>query len=76
MRLEHAHIENFKLLETSSSTSRPIVKPRWIRAENGSGKTSLLYALLWAFYGSYGLPPARKVPLGRHTSPANHRHSG
>lgn len=59
MRLEHAHIENFKLLENikldfSTDPEKPLTV---VRAENGSGKTSLLYALLWAFYGSSGLPP-------------------
>src|SRR4051794_2574942 len=58
MRLEHAHIENFKLLEDikldfSTDPEKPLTV---VRAENGSGKTSLLYALLWAFYGSSGLP--------------------
>jgi hypothetical protein len=31
-----------------------------IRAENGSGKTSLLYALGWALYGDRGLPEDSK----------------
>ena len=58
MRLISAHIRNFKLLEDvdldfSTDPSRPLTI---IRAENGAGKTSLLYALLWSFYGSEGLP--------------------
>ena len=81
MRLEHAHIENFKLLEDikldfSTDPEKPLTV---IRAENGSGKTSLLYALLWAFYGSAGLPAGvREVP-SRTRAPAQreaHRHPG
>ena len=58
MRLISAHIRNFKLLEDvvldfSTDSNRPLTI---IRAENGAGKTSLLYALLWSFYGSEGLP--------------------
>ncbi len=58
MRLISAHIRNFKLLEDveldfSTDPQRPLTI---IRAENGAGKTSLLYALLWSFYGSEGLP--------------------
>ena len=58
MRLISAHIRNFKLLEDveldfSTDPDRPCTI---IRAENGAGKTSLLYALLWSFYGSEGLP--------------------
>ena len=58
MRLVSAHIENFKLLENvilqfSTDLLRPLTV---IRAENGSGKTSVLYALRWAMYGERGLP--------------------
>lgn len=58
MRLLSCRIENFKLLEAvafdfSTDAARPLTV---IRAENGSGKTSILYALLWAFYGMPGLP--------------------
>ena len=58
MRLLKAKIENFKLLENvsivfSTNQQQPLTV---IRAENGSGKTSLLYALHWAFYGMAGLP--------------------
>ena len=58
MRLKRAHIKNFKLLEDvelrfSLERDRPLTM---IRAENGSGKTSVLYALLWAFFGERGLP--------------------
>ena len=58
MRLEGAHITNFKLLEDvslsfSTDLSRPLTV---IRAENGSGKTSILYALRWAMYGENGIP--------------------
>ena len=58
MRLEGVHITNFKLLEEVSldfSTDRP--RPLTvIRAENGSGKTSVLHALRWAMYGDKGIP--------------------
>ena len=41
-----------------------------IRAENGSGKTSLLYALTWALFGAEGLPPeARKLRLASSAAP-------
>lgn len=57
MRLVGARITNLKLLEDvglqfSTDPERPLTV---IRAENGSGKTSVLYALLWAFYGMRGL---------------------
>lgn len=50
-------IQNFKLLDDvtldfSCDPERPLTV---VRAENGSGKTSILYALIWAFYGSSGL---------------------
>ena len=62
MRLLRAHIQNFKLLEDvslefSTERDRPLTV---IRAENGSGKTSLLYAFQWAFYGMSGLPDSAK----------------
>ena len=68
MRLESAHIKNFKLLENvtlrfSNDLLRPLTV---IRAENGSGKTSILYALRWAMYGERGLPAAMRL-----TSTAN-----
>lgn len=58
MKLRRAAIKNFKLLRDaelrfSTDAQHPLTV---IRAENGSGKTSLLYALLWAFYGISGLP--------------------
>ena len=58
MRLISAHVRNFKLLEEvdldfSTDPDRPLTV---IRAENGAGKTSFVYALLWSFYGSPGLP--------------------
>ena len=62
MRLLRAHIRNFKLLEDvslefSTERDRPLTV---IRAENGSGKTSLLYAFQWAIYGMSGLPDSAK----------------
>ena len=72
MRLESAHITNFKLLEDvslnfSSDLTRPLTV---IRAENGSGKTSILYALRWAMYGEKAIPPQMRLtstakPSGR-----------
>ena len=63
MRLESAHIKNFKLLENvilqfSTDLLRPLTV---IRAENGSGKTSILYALRWAMYGDRGLPAPMRL---------------
>ena len=74
MKLVSAHIKNFKLLKSvdlafSIDEARPLTV---IRAENGSGKTSILYALRWAMYGAKdGLPhpgmrlTAAKSPPGR-----------
>ena len=72
MKLVSAHIKNFKLLksvdlEFSTDEARPLTV---IRAENGSGKTSILYALRWAMYGAKGVPTgmrftAAKSPSGR-----------
>jgi DNA sulfur modification protein DndD len=58
MRLIRAEIRNFKLLEEIrlSFSVDPMKPLTVVRAENGSGKTSVLYALLWAFYGMAGLP--------------------
>lgn len=58
MKLRRVTVQNFKLLRDvdlhfSTDPQHPLTV---IRAENGSGKTSLLYALLWAFYGIKGLP--------------------
>ena len=63
MKLESAHITNFKLLEDvsfqfSSHLAQPLTV---IRAENGSGKTSMLYALRWAMYGENGIPPQMRL---------------
>ena len=63
MRLESAHIKNFKLLENvdltfSTDSQRPLTV---IRAENGSGKTSILYALRWAMYGVRGIPTGMRL---------------
>ncbi len=62
MRLLRAHVRNFKLLEDvqlefSTQRDRPLTA---IRAENGSGKTSLLYAFQWAFHGMAGLPDSAR----------------
>lgn len=57
MKLRKLEVKNFKLLKDvtiqfSTDSQRPLTV---VRAENGSGKTSLLYALLWGFYGNKGL---------------------
>ena len=62
MRLLRAHVRNFKLLEDvqlefSTQRDQPLTV---IRAENGSGKTSLLYAFQWAFHGMAGLPDSAR----------------
>ena len=63
MRLESAHISDFRLLQDvslsfSTDSSRPLTV---IRAENGSGKTSILYALRWAMYGDRGIPARMRL---------------
>jgi DNA sulfur modification protein DndD len=64
MEFTWAHVRNFKLLEDlevnfSSDASRPLTV---IRAENASGKTSLLGALQWGLWGERALD-ARGVRL-------------
>src|SRR5487761_1656968 len=64
MEFKSAHISNFKLLQDlavdfSQERTRPLTV---IRAENASGKTSLLTALQWALYGNAGLDDSN-VPL-------------
>ena len=71
MRLDSAHIKNFKLLEDlelrfSFDSARPLTV---IRAENGSGKTSILQALRWGMWGEPGVPPempltSTSIPVG------------
>ena len=63
MKLESAHITNFKLLQDveltfSTDLSNPLTV---LRAENGSGKTSILFALRWALYGNDGIPPKMRL---------------
>ncbi len=78
MQLLRAHVRNFKLLEDvkvdfSTEHNRPLTV---IRAENGSGKTSLLYAFQWAFHGMAGLPESaqglrltsKAIPSGKATT--------
>lgn len=73
MRLVRVHIKNFKLLEDvqlsfSTDLQRPLTV---IRAQNGSGKTSFMSALLWAFYGMEGLPAeASELRLTSSAAPA------
>ncbi len=63
MRIEFVNIINFKLLSNisldfSTDCEKPLTV---IRAENGSGKTSILYALRWAFYGHRGIPESMRL---------------
>ncbi len=63
MRIENAHIKNFKLLDDielrfSTDPANPLTV---IRAENGSGKTSILHALRWAIYGKPGIPEGMRL---------------
>jgi DNA sulfur modification protein DndD len=74
VKLSKAEIRNFKLLEEvilefSTDANCPLTV---VRAENGSGKTSLLYALLWGFYGMRGLPAqAAETRLTSAAAPAS-----
>lgn len=66
MKLESAHIKNFKLLKDvdlqfSVDPSKPLTV---IRGENGSGKTSILHALRWALYGGLGIPHDMRLTSG------------
>lgn len=58
MKLKRVEFRNFKLLDGvivkfSTDPEHPLTV---VRAENGSGKTSILWGLAWAFYGDDGLP--------------------
>lgn len=58
MKLRRVEFKNFKLLDGvsihfSTQESKPLTV---VRAENGSGKTSVLWGLSWALYGEGGLP--------------------
>lgn len=71
MRLNSVHITNFKLLEDieisfSTEPARPLTV---IRAENGSGKTSILQALRWAMWGEEGI--TQRMPLTSTAVPVN-----
>ncbi|MFI8965328.1 AAA family ATPase [Streptomyces sp. NPDC053493] len=53
MRIQRIRVHNFKLLkdvdiQLSIDPAKPLTV---IRAENGSGKTSLHYAIIWGLYG-------------------------
>ena len=65
---DELEIENFAVfdrtvLEPSTDPERPLTV---IRAENGSGKTTFLRALLWGMYGEKGLPGERKGAYSVH----------
>ena len=71
LKLVHAHISNFKLLEDvelefSTDPARPLTA---LRAENGSGKTSLLQALRWGIWGSEAIPSYTRLTSSE--KPAN-----
>ncbi|MEU3373532.1 AAA family ATPase [Streptomyces sp. NPDC006660] len=73
MRLQRIHVHNFKLLQDvridlSTDPQRPLTV---IRAENGSGKTSLHYAILWGLYGIKGLLDVTRAERIRLTSTAS-----
>ncbi|MEU3560467.1 AAA family ATPase [Kitasatospora sp. NPDC006786] len=73
MKLHRIHVLNFKLLhdikiDLSTDPSRPLTV---IRAENGSGKTSLHYAILWGLYGVNGLREVTRADKIRLTSTAS-----
>lgn len=61
MKLRRVEFKNFKLLDgvVLDFSIEPLRPLTVIRAENGSGKTSLLWGLAWAFYGDEGLPSKR-----------------
>jgi DNA sulfur modification protein DndD len=70
VKLKRVEFRNFKLLdgvviEFSTDRQRPLTV---VRAENGSGKTSLLWGLAWAFYGDDGLP-VKNARLGSTSRP-------
>ena len=58
LRLRRIEISNFVcfdeiMIEPSTDPERPLTV---LRAENGSGKTTILRALRWSMYGERGLP--------------------
>ncbi len=61
LEIVEAHFQNYRLLRDtrvafSTGRERPLTV---IRAENESGKTTLLTALQWAFFGDDALPTLR-----------------
>lgn len=62
MKLIRAEFENFRLLRNLSITfnADDSKKLTVIRAENESGKTTILNALQWALYGDDALPGSRR----------------
>lgn len=68
MKLISADFKNFRLLrdlrlEFSTNQDKPLTV---IRAENESGKTTLLVALQWCLYGDDSLPGRRAVDFRLH----------
>ena len=60
MKLIRAEFENFRLLRDLTldfSTDKTLTV---IRAENETGKTTILNGLLWALYGDNSLPNRRE----------------
>lgn len=73
MRFQRLRVKNFKLLREveipfSLDPTRPLTV---VRAENGSGKTSLHYAILWGLYGTQTLKQLAGISDVRLTSYAN-----
>lgn len=61
LKFKRIEVRNFALfehleVEPSTNTERPLTV---VRAENGSGKTTFLRAILWGMYGEKGLPGAK-----------------
>ena len=61
LKFKRIEIRNFALfehleVEPSTDPERPLTV---VRAENGSGKTTFLRAILWGMYGEKGLPGAK-----------------
>ena len=62
MKLIRADFQNFRLLRDLSLTFANDTNKKLsvIRAENESGKTTILNALQWALYGDDALPGGRR----------------
>lgn len=72
IRLEKARFHNFRALRDAEVEFSTDEKRRLtvIRAENGTGKTSMLYGLTWCLFGDEALP-GRTTRAGRHSRKTN-----